>query len=179
MPEPTTICRECAFATERLIVREWHSFSESEWQGDLVHTVTEMLTEETLRPLPTQWRGAYDTDRAQAWIAELDRHGPTLLMVEAATRTPVGLFILFEPPGDDRSDIEVRLGYLIAEPAWGKGFATEAITGFVDWCRRDPRVSAIGAGVERENVASRRVLEKAGFVAQEDEDGDYWFRMVF
>ncbi len=57
----------------------------------------------------------------------------------------------------------MRLGYLLAERAWGKGIASELIRGLVEWCRKSGIASIVG-GVERNNIASRRVLEKNGFV---------------
>lgn len=59
--------------------------------------------------------------------------------------------------------------YLLAEAVWGAGVASELIRGFVDWCERNNVASIVG-GVERGNVASRRVLEKNGF--ERDPRGD-------
>ena len=67
--------------------------------------------------------------------------------------------ILFEP----ESSGELRLGYMLDESVWGKGYATELISGFVSWCKNHDIESVIG-GVERNNLASRRVLEKSGFI---------------
>ena len=66
---------------------------------------------------------------------------------------------------------EVRIGYLLSESAWGKGFATELVGGFVAWCRQYASLQSVAGGVERGNVASIRVLEKNGFYAVAD-NGD-------
>ena len=76
--------------------------------------------------------------------------------------------------------VDVRLGYLIAESAWGKGLASELIGGFVEWCREQTIVSIEG-GVGRENQASQRVLEKNGFELVTPTDpmqGELFFRLV-
>jgi ribosomal-protein-alanine N-acetyltransferase len=69
--------------------------------------------------------------------------------------------ILFESERE-KSGRCVPIGYLLAESAWGQGYASELLEGFVDWCTTADISSVIG-GVARENVASRRVLEKNGF----------------
>lgn len=153
----------CTFSTERLLAGEWHSLDGDAWkQQDLAVVVKEMLTERVTHTLPTAWQGTYTLDRARSWIEERDDEGTTLLAVEKASRQPIGLVILFEsdscPAGAD-----LRLGYLLVESAWGKGIASELIGGFVAWCRSND-VRSLAGGVERGNIASRRVLEKCGFV---------------
>ena len=63
----------------------------------------------------------------------------------------------------DGDAIEVRLGYLLAEDAWGQGYASELVEAFVGWCRQHPPIASIVGGVARDNVASARVLTKSGF----------------
>jgi ribosomal-protein-alanine N-acetyltransferase len=54
-------------------------------------------------------------------------------------------------------------GYVLAKDAWGKGFATEALTAIVQ-VARDIGVARLSALCHPEHRASRRVLEKCGFV---------------
>ncbi|KAI1875991.1 uncharacterized protein JN550_001487 [Neoarthrinium moseri] len=76
----------------------------------------------------------------------------------------IGVMGLFRPPG---------CGYLLDEPYWGRGYATEALSAFVKtyWeyfpegapgIRPEDR-NIIIAGVYEGNVASEKVLKKAGF----------------
>ena len=67
--------------------------------------------------------------------------------------------ILHDTDTTATGSVEVRLGYLLAENAWGKGFASELIEGFVDWCRGQEAITSLAGGVEADNAASRRVLE--------------------
>lgn len=123
-----------------------------------------MLTEPVTRSLPTPWQRDYTVDRARRWIAERDAEGATLLVVSKSSGQALGLMLLFEAsPPDDLDGTEVRLGYLLAEAAWGQGLASELVAGFVAWCRTQPGVGSIAGGVEPGNVASQRVLEKNGF----------------
>jgi RimJ/RimL family protein N-acetyltransferase len=54
-------------------------------------------------------------------------------------------------------------GYVLAKDAWGKGYATEALTAVVDLARR-LGVKRLSALCHPDHRASRRVLEKCGFV---------------
>ena len=56
------------------------------------------------------------------------------------------------------------MGYVIAESAWGKGFATEVVAGLADWCRDNGTIRSLIGGVADRNGASARVLRKNGFV---------------
>lgn len=64
--------------------------------------------------------------------------------------------------GEALPDVEIEVGYLLKTSAWGKGFATEI-------CRRLVRFAFEGTALEEvvactgpNNVASQRVLRKAG-----------------
>ncbi|KAF4965067.1 hypothetical protein FSARC_7101 [Fusarium sarcochroum] len=67
-----------------------------------------------------------------------------------------------------KNDIYYRtweLGYWLAEPAWGKGYATEAVKAFVRWCFETwPELNRIEACAIGKNTASQKVLSKVGFV---------------
>lgn len=71
----------------------------------------------------------------------------------------VGVIGLFED-GDPAPEV----GYWIARPFWGRGFATEALQGAMNWASRTWHRRALMAGHFSDNPASGRVLEKAGFL---------------
>ncbi len=58
---------------------------------------------------------------------------------------------------------EAMTGYVLARDAWGKGFATEALTAMVEVAARIG-VTRLFAPCHPENRPSYRVLEKCGFV---------------
>ena len=62
---------------------------------------------------------------------------------------------------------EAMTGYVLAKAAWGKGFATEALTAIVDVAARI-HVSRLFALCHPEHCPSRRVLEKCGFVREDE-----------
>lgn len=60
----------------------------------------------------------------------------------------------------------IDLGFRLAQPYWGQGFATEVATAWVRAAFDEYRIHRLGAFVHPENVASIRVLEKLGFHAE-------------
>jgi RimJ/RimL family protein N-acetyltransferase len=55
-----------------------------------------------------------------------------------------------------------ELGYVLARAAWGQGLMTEAVQAIVDLALADPGLYRTWAVCDVENLASARVLEKAG-----------------
>ena len=53
-------------------------------------------------------------------------------------------------------------GYVLARPYWGKGLMTEALGAVVAWALSEPSIWRIGDVVDVQNVASGRVMQKAG-----------------
>jgi RimJ/RimL family protein N-acetyltransferase len=60
----------------------------------------------------------------------------------------------------------VQFGYCLAQDAWGNGYATEASRALVPLWSAAPSVWRVQAYCDPENVASVRVLEKAGLVRE-------------
>lgn len=61
-------------------------------------------------------------------------------------------------------DHKAEIGYVIARPLWGQGYASEAARALVDWAFARPDIFRVWATCDAENLASARVLEKAGLV---------------
>lgn len=57
-----------------------------------------------------------------------------------------------------------ELGYWVARECWGKGVASEACAGIMQWARETLGLRAAQARVFTDNPASVRVLEKLGFL---------------
>jgi len=170
------LSQRCVFETERLRVESWTAASEH----DLTSAVAGILTARSTADLPEPWQGDYSTERAAAWIEERNDESPTLLITEIESRRPAGLVMLAEM-ALDQGGIDVRVGYVFAETAWGRGLGTELLVGLVDWARADPTVSSLTAGADVANRPSVRVLEKAGFEPQHiDASGTatYWLSVA-
>ena len=62
------------------------------------------------------------------------------------------------------SDGIVEIGYGIVEKYQEHGYATEAVKAISSWAFQEPKVTAIEAEIDAKNIASKKVLEKCGFV---------------
>lgn len=60
----------------------------------------------------------------------------------------------------------VELGYALHRNMWGKGYMTEAVEAVSAWALEQPEIYRIWAYVHVGNIASQRVLEKAGMVKE-------------
>jgi ribosomal-protein-alanine N-acetyltransferase len=69
-------------------------------------------------------------------------------------------------------DGEYDVGYRFYEEHWGRGYATESARGVCELARERLAGKRVVGKAMRDNVASRRVLEKAGLV-YEGEAGDF------
>jgi ribosomal-protein-alanine N-acetyltransferase len=56
-----------------------------------------------------------------------------------------------------------ELAYHLHPDHWGSGYATEACTAVLEWCRLNLPGVAIDAFIEAENVASTRLAKRLGF----------------
>jgi len=86
----------------------------------------------------------------------------TITMTIVADDEVVGSIGSWEADGDR------DVGYWVGREHWGKGYATEALRAFLDVDQHRPLI----AHVADHNVASRRVLEKCGFVFERSERAD-------
>jgi RimJ/RimL family protein N-acetyltransferase len=90
--------------------------------------------------------------------------------IEKATGDFIGWFLL-RPAMDHRLASaagfgvdELELGYRFRRAFWGRGLATEGARALVQYARADAAVSAVVAVALQKNVASTRVMEKAGLM---------------
>jgi RimJ/RimL family protein N-acetyltransferase len=80
--------------------------------------------------------------------------------VEKPTRQFVGWFHF--RPAEGAGPDEIELGYRLRKSAWGKGYATEGSRALIDRGFAEFGVQRVVAFAMVVNVASRRVMEKAG-----------------
>jgi len=77
---------------------------------------------------------------------------------ERATRTFIGWFCLKYVP----KTVEVEVGYRLLPGAWGRGYATEGARALVHYGFAELGLARIIGLTHPDNVASQRVLQKAG-----------------
>jgi len=73
-------------------------------------------------------------------------------------------------PADAAGSVEI--GYGLAAPYRGRGYGSETVAAITAWLLAQPEVSRVRARTAAGNLASRRVLEKAGFRIAGDGAGD-------
>ena len=81
----------------------------------------------------------------------------------------IGFLFLSEAVHPQSKSLDLRLGYLLAEMVWGRGLGSELIKGLVVWCQKSGGINSLTGGVEADNGASIRVLEKNGFVREQSD----------
>ena len=62
--------------------------------------------------------------------------------------------------GKPNSSKEVEVGYGFLEAYWGMGYATEAVSGLINWAFKTSAVTKVIAETDSDNAAYIRVLEK-------------------
>ena len=129
------------------------------WAEDAPALAAAIGDERIVRNLATApW--PYRLRDAEAFLAQpRDPVLPSFLIFERTDRDPrlLGSCGLGRRPSG-----AVELGYWIARPFWGRGFATEASTALID-IARTLQLPRLQASHFLDNPASGRVLEKLGF----------------
>jgi len=120
--------------------------------------------------VPGNWpMPLYDSDARQHFLRVLVEHPESvgwttwyiLLLDETGGKTLIGAVGACGQP-DDKGTIVV--GYSLLDQFHGKGYATEALRGFLEWASPHPRLRRVVADTFPHLTASIRVLEKNGFV---------------
>lgn len=157
---------EFEFSTDRLEI--------SPASARVAPELDEVLSEEVTKFLPPNLRFSEGQTDPSAWLATLRADGPVFAIRDG--QGLVGLLILHEPASD-----QIMLGYLFAQQAWGKGYATELLRGFTAALGAAGWTGTLSGGVDPGNRASAAVLLKAGFEASRDTGpggSDFYTRMV-
>ena len=82
--------------------------------------------------------------------------------IETKTNTFMGWFH-FRPAYDDPQNCRtIELGYRLKPAFWGQGFATEGSKALIERGFQELGVDEVVATTMKNNIASRRVMEKAG-----------------
>jgi RimJ/RimL family protein N-acetyltransferase len=111
---------------------------------------------------------AESMDQSEAWLKAVIYHNrkqPRVAYNLAIERRAVGGAIGWIGIGDSERHPgpgERGFGYLLHQAHWGQGYATEAVLGILAFGFRDLGAQRISAWCNAANVASARVLTKAG-----------------
>jgi [ribosomal protein S5]-alanine N-acetyltransferase len=101
---------------------------------------------------------------AEAWVKRVGPiEPPHALAIVVDGRAVGGVGI---EPMTDVNCRSAEIGYWLGTNYWGRGIATEAVALVTDWAFGAHKLLRIFAQPFTSNVASRRVLEKAGYVLE-------------
>jgi RimJ/RimL family protein N-acetyltransferase len=100
---------------------------------------------ETTRTFVQRCMAAWEQGSAFPWVIRLRAADTLIGMIELRVEGHIA-----------------ELGYVLARPQWGMGYATEAAQAVVDWAIAQPEILRVWAVCDVDNAASARVLEKAG-----------------
>lgn len=135
------------YQTLRLNILPWPSSAATP------EKLSKILTPAVLAPLPDPLQLSTSPDR---WITDREEESE-VLAVRIHDGPLAGLIFLAEF-GDD-----IHIGYLLGQRFWGQGLGSELILGLTKWLSETRSPARLLGGVAKNNPASARVLEKAGF----------------
>ncbi len=136
------------------------------WNEGDVETLAAIANDwEVARYLHDHFPHPYTVADARRWI-EFNRSRPpgNYYAIEVDGRLAGGISV--EQFDRERPDT-MRLGYWLGRECFGRGIATAACRALTEHAFATTRVHRIEAGVFHPNLASARVLEKAGYVLEE------------
>ena len=155
--------------TERLLFRDHEP-------GDLEAYCTMESDTQYRHPQPVHPRAELERSFRETWLA------PKSMGLRATVFKPTGLYIgrcgLY-PQRDESGNIvpdEALIAFYLARAFWGQGLATEAGHAFVRHGFETLGLRRIQAGMNVDNAASIRVIEKLGFtwVRSGEGSGSRW-----
>ena len=127
------------------------------------------------------WSDGYPTDGDREIVAFLlasSAYEPETLGVRQIVDHESGLVVggvgFYGGPDPDG---RINVGYGIASGFRGRGLTTEALIGLIEVAARDNRVTCVVADTLVDNIASQRVLEKAGFALDRTEGTQVFYRL--
>jgi RimJ/RimL family protein N-acetyltransferase len=121
--------------------------------------------------VPASWPpGEYDRDAIVYFLSQYEIRGPEAIgwygwyAVRRAEGESIAQLVgaggYFGPPTADGT---VEIGYSIADEVRGEGYGTELAQALTNRALRQPGVRRVIAHVQADNVASHKVLKRAGF----------------
>jgi RimJ/RimL family protein N-acetyltransferase len=132
--------------------------------GDQTSLVRHADDREIWLNLRDQFPHPYTPADADAWIAlASSRHPPASLAVEVESQAVGGVSLRLH---DDVERVSAELGYWLGRAFWNSGVMTAAVRAMTQYGFEQFALTRIYAMPFAANVASQRVLEKAGYTRE-------------
>lgn len=140
---------------DKCILRKWKSSD----LGNLVKNANNLNIASNLRdgfPFP------YTHDHGRQWI-EVAKNNDCFFAITVNNEAVGGIGLSV---GEDIERISAEVGYWLGEEHWRKGIVSSALKGIVDYGFNELKLERIFAVPLEDNIGSRKVLEKNGFVLE-------------
>ncbi|TQO06219.1 UNVERIFIED_ORG: RimJ/RimL family protein N-acetyltransferase [Citrobacter freundii] len=156
--------------TSRLICRplthdDWAFFLTLQQNADVMRFVADSRTEEEIRTV-------FDS-RLPEWSPG-SPHWLCLVLCDKASGVPLGVTGYIQ----DRNEC-AEVGFLLTPEAQGKGYGAESLHAVCDYAFTAGGLRRLTACVTAGNDASRRLLEKVGFILEGTLRESYWLHQTW
>lgn len=145
-----------------LLVGEWKIRS---WmQGDESAITKYANNRNVWLNLRDSFPNPYTEQDAKTWLRKVKKQKPEIDFAIASNDEAIGGIGLH--PQRDVYRRSAEIGYWLGEPFWRRGIATIAVRAFTDYALANFDLVRLYASVFEGNIASMRVLEKAGYTLE-------------
>jgi RimJ/RimL family protein N-acetyltransferase len=162
------------FQTDRLVIRDWQPQQDAlqafEIYGDpeVTRFIGNSQTEESVEAVRDRLQKTVD------YYHSLGNGTGSWAIVEKETAQIVGAILLKQLPDQDSIPTQdYEIGWHLRRLSWGKGYATEAGRGIVDYGFRVLQLPVLYAVVKPENARSIRVTQRLGMTPLGRSDNYY------
>lgn len=167
-----TVDKEIIFETERLVVRYFNHEDFDNYfalQGNPV-------VMQYIRPARTREESDHFLSEKILPSSREDYRGYWAVQLKDTSEF-IGCFVIIPLPDDAE---KTQMGYSFLPDYWGNGYATEVACKGVDYFYNSTPLQEIYGVTETANIASQKVLMKAGFVfhRSKTEDGKILFEYI-
>ncbi|PCH67120.1 MAG: hypothetical protein COC06_11775 [Bacteroidales bacterium] len=153
----------CDFQTERLKVSSWQLQNKDiQSKQNFAERIIKILTPAVTKSLPEDWQNINSLAKADNRRSERKNECEFSAVNLSFTNELIGFIFLYNFE-DEKGRSDLRFGYLLAENVWENGLGSELIRELIAWCEKNEKIKSLSGGVEKENKASIKVLEKTGF----------------
>jgi RimJ/RimL family protein N-acetyltransferase len=116
------------------------------------------------RNLRDRFPHPYGEADAERFLSLCEQQSPrTFFAIAVGAEAVGGIGIALH---DDIERVAAELGYWLGEPFWGRGIVSEAVAALTEWAFSTLPLTRVYALPFAHNLASARVLEKAGFALE-------------
>ncbi|UPW17073.1 GNAT family N-acetyltransferase [Agarivorans sp. TSD2052] len=149
------------FETERLRVEEVGTCLAEDYLKPLLQRAVDLLSPAVVAALPQYFQGITTLKHAEQWFKQVCLASRLLVVTSTKHQHIIGFIFIYEDGSGS-----AHIGYLLGEEYWRQGLAFELLRGLVAWASQHCNFTRLLAGVEVDNMASKKLLTKLGFQRQ-------------